>query len=999
MVKYIYLILFVFCSPLLWSQQIFEVCLSGDKPFTSIQAAINVAGNNNIVRVYPGDYYGELDIGNRRITLESLYATTGDTLYIYTTRLIAQYPETVLSVGTEGASGNMITVNGFTISNNLSGNIHPATPPHGRGLTVRGGNATIKNNIFTQNYSSSAGAALGLGFTGHMDNPRTIHLENNKIFDNISYFGAGGLLIRRGINVIFSQEYRNSIYNNIGTRGQDITIWHPSLDLDIYLDIGSRIITEIDNCYVYAEGLNSYIGEKFVTIDVLREGLPAYIYKDLYVAPLGDDNNSGLHPSNPLKSIYYATSIVGSNHDNPNTVHLAEGIFTRSDGQYFPFHLRGGTILKGAGIDITILDDEFFNHVSVLSGKESETKISNLTLQNIGNSNALGSPIWSVAHNPNIENVKIINNHAGYAIIAEPIVSNNDNEMGLGEDTITMKNVIIKDSYGASVAVHLFSHIHFENIIIDNLDSGSERAVGFVIYGTPNQIINNFSFTNSRSLFHNTIFLSTTSHQSVPIIPGLAVYNNFLIANNYTFDPFPMGDVIGKVLINRSAHSTVMNNWTIAHNTGTGYALRLPSLDTIVNNIILYNPDLTYELAIGKIDGYDNQLTINNSLMYNNKIEIGFGVPDPILNNLIFDPPQFAGQFNNNLTPDMWEFYYLHHVSPAIDTGIDVSEWGLFDYDLAGNPRVYGNAIDMGAFEFQGLVASFTAEPRVGPTPLTVQFTDLSYGGSVYAWEWDFGISPSDRTRNHRKNLGSFEQNPLFTYEEEGVYSVTLTINGEKSITKTDFIIVTSSAFADFSAEPTTGTAPLEVQFTCLSTGAFAWEWDFNNDGTVDSTEQNPVFTYLTSGIYTVTLTINNGEDTITKQDYIDSTVNDDDETALPFMGVNLQSYPNPVNISRSSNTLISFNTQNKAASEPIIEIYNIRGQKIRTLKTGMSFYDLAVIAGLAQENLDLISSRNYSVIWDMRDDNKRLVGSGIYFYRAIVDGEIVGTNRMVVIK
>ena len=285
--------------------------------------------------------------------------------------------------------------------------------------------------------------------------------------------------------------------------------------------------------------------------------------------------------------------------------------------------------------------------------------------------------------------------------------------------------------------------------------------------------------------------------------------------------------------------------------------------------------------------------------------------------------------------------------------------------------------------------ADFSAEPLYGHAPLEVQFIDQSFG--AFSWAWDF---------NSDGNIDSIEQNPVFIFNEIGSYSVTLTINnGESTNTKPDFIIVTQAAKADFTAEPTTGTAPLEVQFTCLSTGAFAWEWDFNNDGTIDSTEQNPVFTYLTSGIYTVTLTINNGEDTITKQDFIDSTVSEDDETVLPFTGVNLQSYPNPVNISRSSNTLISFNTQTKAASEPVIEIYNIRGQKIRTLKTGMSFYDLAVLAGLAQENLDLINSRNYSVIWDMRDDNKRLVGSGIYFYRAIVDGEIVGTNRMVVIK
>ncbi|MCL2065314.1 MAG: PKD domain-containing protein, partial [Candidatus Cloacimonetes bacterium] len=487
----------------------------------------------------------------------------------------------------------------------------------------------------------------------------------------------------------------------------------------------------------------------------------------------------------------------------------------------------------------------------------------------------------------------------------------------------------------------------------------------------------------------------------------------------------------------------------------------------------------------------NNTTNVNNSLIFNNKILVNTG-SQIIPNNVIFSDPNFMGQFDDNIDESMWEYYYLHDSSPAIDAGIDVSDMMPLGIDLAGNYRISGNSIDMGAFEFQGLTARFSAEPRTGTAPLEVQFTDLSSGGNVFAWAWDFnsdgnvdsseqhpvfiyeengnytvtltinngeasitmpnfiivsdivnvdftadpligtaplavqfidlsigavswawdfGITPASSSQtptkrinnnriSHVKNIDSTEQNPVFIFEEEGEYTITLTINdGESSNTKPDFIIVTQAAKADFKAEPTTGTAPLEVQFTCLSTGAFAWKWDFNNDGTVDSTEQNPIFTYLTSGIYTVTLIINNGEDTITKQDFIDSTVSEDDETVLPFTGVNLQSYPNPVNISRSSNTLISFNTQTKAASEPVIEIYNIRGQKIRTLRTGMSFYDLAVLAGLAQENLDLINSRNYSVIWDMRDDNKGLVGSGIYFYRAIVDGEIVGTNRMVVIK
>ena len=77
----------------------------------------------------------------------------------------------------------------------------------------------------------------------------------------------------------------------------------------------------------------------------------------------------------------------------------------------------------------------------------------------------------------------------------------------------------------------------------------------------------------------------------------------------------------------------------------------------------------------------------------------------------------------------------------------------------------------------------------------------------------------------------------------------------------------------DFSADQLTGSIPLEVQFTNTSIGnIISWEWDFDNDGTIDNTEQNPLFTYLETGIYTVSLAATDGitSETETKIDYIE---------------------------------------------------------------------------------------------------------------------------------
>lgn len=77
---------------------------------------------------------------------------------------------------------------------------------------------------------------------------------------------------------------------------------------------------------------------------------------------------------------------------------------------------------------------------------------------------------------------------------------------------------------------------------------------------------------------------------------------------------------------------------------------------------------------------------------------------------------------------------------------------------------------------------------------------------------------------------------------------------------------------AGFTGTPLLGDAPLTVQFTDESTGnSTAWAWDFENDGVIDSVEQNPAHMYGAPGIYSVNLTVWNssGFDREVKNDYI----------------------------------------------------------------------------------------------------------------------------------
>ena len=143
--------------------------------------------------------------------------------------------------------------------------------------------------------------------------------------------------------------------------------------------------------------------------------------------------------------------------------------------------------------------------------------------------------------------------------------------------------------------------------------------------------------------------------------------------------------------------------------------------------------------------------------------------------------------------------------------------------------------------------AAFNADKTVGFAPLEVSFTDLSTGNPT-SWSWEFGDGGT-----------SSEQNPTHVYQVEGIFTVKLTVSGSIScgtdvLTQTNLITVKSSTInAEFNANPTAGFAPLPVQFNSLSTGVPSnFSWLFGDGGS--SSEENPLYTYNTPGIYTVTL-------------------------------------------------------------------------------------------------------------------------------------------------
>ena len=161
-------------------------------------------------------------------------------------------------------------------------------------------------------------------------------------------------------------------------------------------------------------------------------------------------------------------------------------------------------------------------------------------------------------------------------------------------------------------------------------------------------------------------------------------------------------------------------------------------------------------------------------------------------------------------------------------------------------------------------IADFTGMPMSGTAPLTVMFTDLS-ANLPRTWLWVFG---DGNTTN------STEQSPIHTYIAGGNYTVSLTVTnllGSNTVTKAGYVNI-PTPFANFTGSPENGVAPLTVVFSDISTnGPTAWNWTFGDGNVTNSDIQNPVHTYLTAGIYDVSLNASNsvGFITITKIGYI----------------------------------------------------------------------------------------------------------------------------------
>jgi PKD repeat protein len=208
------------------------------------------------------------------------------------------------------------------------------------------------------------------------------------------------------------------------------------------------------------------------------------------------------------------------------------------------------------------------------------------------------------------------------------------------------------------------------------------------------------------------------------------------------------------------------------------------------------------------------------------------------------NPNQWLWEFGDGTTSDIQNPSHIYQIA------------GTFDVKLtAKNPAGSNQTTESYFIIVKPLgnapVAEFTALPRQGAAPLTVDFIDQTSNNPTI-WKWSFGDGASNT-----------ERNPTFTYQTPGNYTVKLEVKndfGEDVVVKDNYITVNpggTAPVADFSGTPTSGKSPLVVSFTDLSTNTpTTWLWNFG-DGS-SSTEKNPSYTYQNPGTYTVNLKAKN---------------------------------------------------------------------------------------------------------------------------------------------
>ncbi len=296
--------------------------------------------------------------------------------------------------------------------------------------------------------------------------------------------------------------------------------------------------------------------------------------------------------------------------------------------------------------------------------------------------------------------------------------------------------------------------------------------------------------------------------------------------------------------------NTTLNGSTYLWNFGDG------NTSTLTNPVHVYANDGVYTVTLTATNACGSNTTTKQITIVTLPVADFTASPTSGCGPLTV---QFTNTSSPNATTFNWQFPGgTPSSSTAQNPSVVYSTPGVYSVTLTASNAAGSNTATKTNYITVNTtpVANFTSSINGA----TVTFTNTSQGATSYLWA--FGD-------NNTSSLA----NPVHTYANDGVYTVTLTAtNACGNTTTTQQVTIVTPPVAAFTGNPTSGCAPLSVQFTNNSSpNATTFNWQFPGGTPSSSTAQNPLVLYNTPGVYSVTLTASNaaGSNTVSITNYI----------------------------------------------------------------------------------------------------------------------------------
>lgn len=640
------------------------VVQDGTGDYTIIQDAVAASSDGGTVLVWPGTYYENIDFIGKNITLASLVLTTGDESYKYITIIDGDSTGSCVRV----TSGENVTLNGFTLQHGSGTEFANPDMNYGGGIYTTGASCTVQNCIVKNNFANAGGGGISCFFDGNVE------LSKTSIHNNYTYGSGGGISIGWEGSVIFDSIFRCSLYSNFSSKGCDLHRSAHELPLKVFLD--TCTVQEPDWYFFSSQDQDQYQIDNLI-INILNHVITP-VDADLYVNPqTGNNSNNGLSPGEPLKTISYAYSLIYPDSINKNAIYLANGIYSDSvNGEKFPFNIRGYVDIKGQSRDYTILDGMYKSPLLKGNRQVSNYSFRNMTLYR-------GGRVYpnTVFHVP-----------AGIAML----YGENDN--------IVFDSILLLNGHQYSTSGN-FSPQASNNVLISNCEFRDNLGGMAVSMGANTG--DTTTFSNCRFLNNMPDYEQDTPGGGALVIFG---YNTATIVKGCLFSGNNNDNIatVGGYATNTSdyfVNCTFTGNTFLEDNISLGFN----DASTYMYNCIVFNEGNDVPISVFWSEVIDTiSLNIYSSLIENGEESIYLR---PGLTSLHYDETNIEGDplfYYGSEFP-----YNLSDNSPCINIGtLNLPAFiELPEFDIAGNPRIFNDSIDMGAYEWNPTVGVDEYQP------------------------------------------------------------------------------------------------------------------------------------------------------------------------------------------------------------------------------------------------------------------------------------------------